>query len=224
MTTASTAGPLRAARQRLSEEERRAQILRATIHVVARHGFEAASASLIARQAGVSKGLIWHYYAGKTDLMKQAVMETMRVIRDEVAASTDPSTPVPGAIRSFIRTVASIRMQRPDEFRAMDRIASRLQEPDGSPSFSQHDYEELYQGQEALFRRGQEDGAFRRFDTRVMAVTYQGAIDAMLSYLDTHPETDVDRYADALADILLAAMARQHGDAKAVGDENGDQV
>ncbi|MGH3167065.1 MAG: TetR/AcrR family transcriptional regulator [Trebonia sp.] len=199
--------PSRAARQRLSEEERRAQILRATIQVVACHGFEAASASLIAEQAGVSKGLIWHYFADKTDLMKQAVVETVRVIRDEVAASAEPSTPVPDAIRTYIRTVASVRRQRPDEFRAMDRITSRLQDPDGSPAFSQRDYEELYRGQEALFRRGQEDGAFRPFDTRVMAVTYQGAVDAMLSYLDTHPEVDADRYASALADLLLAAMA-----------------
>lgn len=212
MTSAPAAGPRRAARQRLSEEERRAQILRATIQVVARHGFEAASASLIAGQAGVSKGLIWHYFAGKTDLMKQAVVETVRVIRDEVAASVDPATPVPDAIRAYVRTVASARKERPEEFRAMDRITSRLQNPDGSPAFSQRDYEELYQGQEALFRRGQADGAFRRFDTRVMAITYQGAVDAMLSYLDAHPETDVGRYADALADILLAAMVRQPGE------------
>jgi AcrR family transcriptional regulator len=180
--------------------------------VVARHGFEAASASLIAEQAGVSKGLIWHYFADKTDLMKQAVVETVRVIRNEVAASADPSTPVPDAFRTYIRKVAFARQERPDEFRAMDRIISPLQEPDGSPAFSQHDYEELYQGQEALFRRGQVEGAFRRFDTRVMAITYQAAIDAMLSYFDTHPETDVDRYASALADILLAAMTRQPGE------------
>jgi AcrR family transcriptional regulator len=43
---------------RVSEEERRRQILRATIHVVAQHGFEAANTSL--QQAGVSKELIWH--------------------------------------------------------------------------------------------------------------------------------------------------------------------
>jgi AcrR family transcriptional regulator len=212
VTSASAAGPPRAARQRLSEDQRRAQILRAAIQVVARHGFEAASASLIAAQAGVSKGLIWHYFTDKTDLMKQAVVETIRVIRDEIAATADPSTPVPDAIRTYIRAAASARKQRPEEFRAMDRITGRLQEPDGSPAFSQHDYEELYQGQEALFGRGQAEGAFRRFDTRVMAITYQAAIDAMLSYLDAHPETDAGRYADALADILLAAMARQPGE------------
>lgn len=211
MTTARDTDPPRAARRRLSEEQRRAQILRATIQVVAHHGFEAATASLIAEQAGVSKGLIWHYFADKTDLMKQAVVAVVRLIRDEVAATVDPSTPVPDAIRTYIRTVASIRRERPDEFRALDRITRRLEEPDGSPAFSQHDYEELYQGQQALFRRGQAEGAFRDLDTRVMAITYQAAVDAMLSYLDSHPDTDVDQYADALADILLASLARRPG-------------
>lgn len=157
----------------------------------------------------MSKALIWHYFADKTDLMKQAVVETVRLIRDEVAAAVDPSTPVPDAIRTYIHTVASVHKERPDEFRAMDRITRRLEEPGGNPAFSQHDYEKLYQGQQALFRRGQAEGAFRDLDTRVMAITYQAAVDAMLSYLDSHPDTNVVQYADALADILLAALARQ---------------
>jgi AcrR family transcriptional regulator len=209
VTTAKDAQPPpRPARRRLSEDERRAQILRATIEVVADRGFEAASASLIAARAGVSKGLIWHYFAGKNDLMKQAVLETVRRIRDEVAAAVDPATPVPDTIRTYIRTVASVRRTRPDEFRGMDRIVRRLEEPDGTPAFSLHDYEELYQGQQSLFRRGQAEGHFRDIDTRVMAITYQAAVDAMLSYLDSHPDTDIDQYADALADLLLAALAR----------------
>jgi AcrR family transcriptional regulator len=208
---AASASSPRPGRRRLSEQERRAQILRATIEVVARHGFEAASASLIAECAGVSKGLIWHYFADKNDLMKQAVVQTVRVIRDEVVASVDAAAPVPDAIRAYIHTVASIRRQRPEEFRALDRITSRLQDSTGAPAFSQQDYEELYLGQETLFRRGQAEGAFRDFDTRVMAVTYQAAVDAMLTYLDLHPEVDVEAYADALADILLGTMLRRPG-------------
>lgn len=212
--SALSASPSRTGRRRLSEHERRAQILRATIEVVARHGFDAASASLIAERAGVSKGLIWHYFADKNDLMKQAVVHTVRVIRDEVVASVDAALPVPDAIRAYIRTVASIRRRRPEAFRALDRITSQLQDADGTPAFSQQDYEELYLGQEALFRRGQAEGAFRDFDTRVMAVTYQAAVDAMLTYLDVNPEVDVDRYAEALADILLGAMRRRPGSAR----------
>jgi AcrR family transcriptional regulator len=99
-------------------------------------------------------GLIWHYFADKGELMKQAVVAAVQAIQGEMAAELDHAAP------------------------------------------------------EALFRRGQAEGLFRSFDMRVMAVTYQGAIDMMLSYVDSHPDTDIDRYADALAGILLAAMAR----------------
>jgi hypothetical protein len=33
------------------------------------------------------------------------------------------------------------------------------------------------------------------------------ALDMMMAYLDSHPGVEAGRYADALADILLTAMA-----------------
>jgi len=196
-------------RRRLGEAERREQILRATVRVVAKLGVDAASAHAIAAEAGVSKGLIWHYFEDKTDLMKQAVIQAARGIRDEVVASVDPQSPAPERIRNYILTVARLRMARQEEFRATDRIAARLENADGTPVFSARDYEELYAGQVTIFRNAQQDGSFGDFDPRVMAVTYQGAIDAMFAYLDSHPDVDVEAYAGSLADILLAAMTRQ---------------
>lgn len=204
--SASPAAAPPGARRRLSEAERRTQILEATVRVVARKGMDAASATAIAAEAGVSKGLIWHYFEDKSDLLKQAVVEAVRGIRDEVVASVDPATPMPDRIRDYVRTVARLRMARAEEFRAMKRIAARLENADGSPVFSSLDYDELYEGQASIFRAAQEDGTFGPFDARVMAVTYQASIDAMFDYLDAHPDADVDAYADALADILIAAM------------------
>jgi AcrR family transcriptional regulator len=94
------------ARQRLGEDERRAQILRATIAVVARTGYDGASASRIAEQAGVSKGLIWHYFADKTDLMKQAVLAATAAIRDDKATEVKDSAPADEVIRASIRWLA----------------------------------------------------------------------------------------------------------------------
>ena len=207
MTSASSERPKRAAaRRRLGEEERRAQILQATIVVVSRHGFEGAAASMVAEQAGVSKGLIWHYFTDKGDLMKQAVVAAVQAIQSEMAADLDGSAPVTDLIRASIRWLAAASKTHRDEFNALNQITRSLRAPDGTPAFSLADYEDIYQAYESLFRRGQAEGAFRTFDTRVMAVTYQGAIDMMLSYIDSHPDTDTDHYADALADILLAAM------------------
>lgn len=202
MTTSSAERP----RQRLSEEERRTQILRATFLVVARHGFEGASANRIAEQAGVSKGLIWHYFADKTDLLKQALMSTMTSLGDELHRQLDPAATVPDRIRAHLRWVAAWARDHPDEYRAMDELVRKLRTVDGEPVFTLGDYERSYQQYEEGYRRAQADGIFRQFDRRVMAVTYQAAIDSMLSYLSAHPDLDPDRYAAELAETLLAAM------------------
>ena len=59
-----------------------------------------------------------------------------------------------------------------------------------------------------LFQRGQDEGRLRgSIDTRYLAVAYQGAVDAMLAYLDSRPDTDAEAYAATVADILLTGIA-----------------
>ncbi|MEV4421525.1 TetR/AcrR family transcriptional regulator [Patulibacter sp. NPDC049589] len=205
---ATPGGPAAAPRRRLGEDVRRAQIIRATILVVAEGGFDGASANAIAARAGVSKGLLWRYFADKHDLMRQAVIGTVEALRDAIAAELDLTAPVPDVIRAAIRRAAALSGTHREELRAVNQIIHSLRTADGSPAFDLGDYEGTYLAQETLFRRGQEEGSLRPFDTRVMAVTYQGAIDAMLAYVDSHPQVDVGAYADALADVLLAGMAR----------------
>jgi AcrR family transcriptional regulator len=191
----------------LAVEERRAQIVRAALTVVAERGYARASASAIATAAGVSKGLLWHHFADKDDLMKQAVLATLERLNSELADQIDVTAPPPDIIRAAIGWIASWSVRHRAELRAMDQITRVLRDTEGEPAFSLADYEDNYRRQEALFRRGQELGCFRAFDTRVMAVTYQRAIDMMLSYVDSHPDTDVEQYADALVDIVLAAVS-----------------
>ncbi len=85
----------------------------------------------------------------------------------------------------------------------MRAIVDNMRHPDGTHRLGLKEYEQTYRLQAALFQRGQDEGSLRRLDTRYLAVTYQGAVDAMLSYLDAHPDTDADRYATTVADILL---------------------
>lgn len=200
-------------RRRLGEDERREQILRATVAVVADDGYTAASIGRIAERAGVSKGLVFHYFADKGDLMEQTVKVTAAAIRETVAAELDLSAPVTDVIRAAIRRAAALTTTHRTELNAVDRITRNLRAPDGTPRLDLTVYEETYRAQEELFRRGQAEGSLRPFDTRVMAVTYQGAIDMMLGYLEAYPDTDVARYADELADLLLAGMTPGPGPA-----------
>lgn len=212
-TRRSEPRPRQRTRQRLGEEVRRTQIIKATLAVVAELGYESASLARIAERAEVSKGLVSHYFTDRDHLMETVAKTTLAAMRQTVADSLVLTDPVPEVIRAAIHRAAGLGTTHRAELAAMRQISINLRGADGTPRLGLDAYEETYQGQEALFRRGQEEGTLRDFETRVMAVTYQGAIDMMLAYLHAHPEIDVHHYADALADLVLAAVSHPRTDA-----------
>ena len=56
-------------------EDRREQIIEAALRVFARKGFNGATNKDIAREAGITPGLIYHYFESKEDLLKAAIEE-----------------------------------------------------------------------------------------------------------------------------------------------------
>jgi AcrR family transcriptional regulator len=198
--------PSEAPRQRLDEDRRRAQIIAAAVETLDDSGYEAASLTSIAARAGVSKGLIWHYFTGKDDLMSATAEAVLATLTSSVADGLDLTAPVPDIIRAALRRAADLSRTHRKELNAVNRIVYNLCSPDGTPQVALDYYEATYRAQESLFRRGQEEGSLRDFDTRVMAVTYQGAVDMMLGYLAEHPEIEPHAYADALAELLLGGI------------------
>ncbi|MEJ3653254.1 TetR/AcrR family transcriptional regulator [Actinomycetes bacterium KLBMP 9759] len=196
-------------RRRLAEDVRRAEIIEATVAVVGESGYQSASLARIAERAMVSKGLVSHHFGDREHLMELAARTTLVTLTDAVTTSLVTTGPVPEVIRAAIHRAARLPATHGVELGALRQIIANLRDPDGGSRFGLADYREIYRAQENLFRRGQDEGAFRSFDTGVMALTYQGAIDTMLTYLHEHPEADPDSYADELADLMIAAMAHR---------------
>jgi len=198
----------RAPRRRLGAEERRRQLIAATVSVLSRCGYQNTSLGAIASEAGVSKGLLWHYFADGDDLMEQTARVTLVDLRETVARDIDLSAEIPEVIRAAIRRAAALRESHSAELRAVREIVQNLRAPDGTLRFGLNDYEETYALQAALFQRGKDEASLRSsVDTRYLAVTYQGAVDAMLAYHDSYPGTDAETYAAAVADMLLTGIA-----------------
>jgi AcrR family transcriptional regulator len=207
-TGTSNGGPAETARRRrrLGEAERRAQIVAGCVEVLAAEGYENASLARIADAAGVSKGLVSHYFTDRDTLMEQVAISTVAALREAVAAQIDPAADVLEVVTAAVHLAAGIGRTHAVQIRAIEEIVHNLRDADGRPRLDLRAYEETYRAQEQLFRRGQAEGTLRGFDTRVMAVTYQGAIDTMIAYLDAHPEADPDHHAGELAALLVAAM------------------
>jgi len=78
---------------RLKVGERRRQLLESGTDLFTRYAFDELSMATIAREAGVSKALLYHYFPSKADLFEA----TMRQAAEEIAARTEPDPDLPPA-------------------------------------------------------------------------------------------------------------------------------
>lgn len=69
--TSTTPAPT--TRSRLSPEERRTQLLEMGVRLFSEHAIEDFSIDLLAEQAGVSRGLLYHYFGGKQEYYEAVV-------------------------------------------------------------------------------------------------------------------------------------------------------
>lgn len=62
---------------------RRDQLIRATVEVIRDHGFADATIARISRRAGLSGGIIAHYFGGKTELLVASMRWLLRELQTE---------------------------------------------------------------------------------------------------------------------------------------------
>jgi AcrR family transcriptional regulator len=88
--TATMAGP---AYSRLQTDERRRQLLEAGARVFTERSYDDASMAEVARAAGISKGLLYHYFPSKRDLF----VATLEAAAAELQEITQPDPDLPPA-------------------------------------------------------------------------------------------------------------------------------
>ena len=77
---------------RLQTDERRRQLLEAGAKVFTERSYEDASMAEVAREAGISKGLLYHYFPSKRDLFVATLEAAAAELRE--ITQPDPSLPV----------------------------------------------------------------------------------------------------------------------------------
>jgi len=179
---------------------RRAQILDATIEVIADEGYAKASFGRIAERAGLSSTrLISYHFAGKDDLVCAVVEHVVREIGGFVGARVMAETTAAGRLRAYIEGVVTFADEHRRPMRALLQVVLSGAWNDGTagPSDTSHLEEILLSGQRA--------GEFRNFDVRVMAATVQRAVEGVPFQLMSEPDLNCGAYAAALVDLFARA-------------------
>jgi AcrR family transcriptional regulator len=98
------AGP---AYSRLQTDERRRQLLEAGARVFTEHSYDDASMAEVARAAGISKGLLYHYFPSKRDLFVATLEAAAAELRE--ITQPDPALPIleqlAGALDAYLRWI-----------------------------------------------------------------------------------------------------------------------
>ena len=190
------------------EKARRAQIVECAIAAIAELGYANASLAEIARRAGVSKGVISYYFAGRRELVEEVVKAVLATATDAMRPRIIAERSVAGMLRAYLTTNLEFLGSHHDYIRALLNIAAGARTDDGKAIVEFAVSEQAVRALEKLLRRGQERGEFRQFSTKAMAVTIRNAIDGVASQLTIDPKLDLKSYVNELATMFDLATRK----------------
>lgn len=102
----------------VDHDARRAEIVRATWRIIARHGFESATMREIAAEAGYANGALKPYFATKNDLLRATYQFVFEQTNDRASAAHDDESGL-DALTRFCREVLPLDATRIDEARVV---------------------------------------------------------------------------------------------------------
>ena len=85
------------------EEARRRQIIDKAIGTIATRGYSGASLAEIAREAGISKGVISYHFAGKGELLEEILARLLREPAEFIKQQVDSAGSALDRVRAYVR-------------------------------------------------------------------------------------------------------------------------
>ncbi len=193
-----------------TEVARRAQIIECAIETIAELGYGQASLAQIGQRAGISKGVITYYFSTKEELIEQVFAEIYtggaKYMGPRIAAQPTARQKLLTYLQTNVEYIGAHRTR----MLAIIEIVLNFRKKDGQLRYDLPEEEPVLTALETLLRKGQQDGEFREFDTRVMALTIRRAIDAIPPLLAAQPNLDVDAYARELVTLFDHATRKDH--------------
>jgi TetR/AcrR family transcriptional regulator, fatty acid metabolism regulator protein len=162
----------------IAQEEKRRQILAAAVRVFARKGYHTARVGDIAEEAGVSHGLLYHYFAGKESVLEAVFRESWGELLEAIEAVERADLPAEEQLRQTAAIVLRTWKHRPEDVRVLVREIAR------SPELHRRFDElgRLFAAIERIVVRGQKEGAFRAdLDARLASWIFYGGLEEILT-------------------------------------------
>jgi AcrR family transcriptional regulator len=194
-----------------TEAARRAQIIGATIGVIADLGFRKATFAKIKERAGLSSTrMISYHFTNKAGLM-QAVLSTVvetknEFLKERTGGGVDPADR-PGYLRAHIETSIAFLRAYPECVRVLTEMVANADDADGWVMTKVLVDDMRVHGLARQLKQGQAEGRFGAFTPEVMAMSIAQAIDGVAVAYAADPSLDLEQYGREVADTFVKATA-----------------
>lgn len=203
----SSVSPPDRKRHSFIEVARRAQIIACAIDTIAELGYGQASLAKIAKRAEISKSVISYHFTNKDVLIQQVVNEIYATASASISPRIDAETTAAGVLRTFIEASAEFYRSHHKHMLVLMDIWANARKESGTHLDTTVHASELT-NLEIVLNQGQQDGEFRAFSSRVMAVTVRQALNGLLLLLRDDPNLDLDAYTEELVTIFDSATRK----------------
>jgi len=205
-----------------SRARRRLHILRVATEMFARQGYRKTSMDEVAQRAGVAKGTLYTYYATKNELLIGAVALEKREHIGDAMALLDPKLPAAERLRGWLMAVLLMPARMPLAaalLRGDQEMAAVMAElPAALGAQVEQNRTDFLS---TIIDEAARPHAFTPSELRDRAAVLTG-----LAYLSTHLQSEhvrggvsMERYAEILADTLVAGLRNPRGASDPQGDE-----
>ncbi|MCB0126379.1 MAG: TetR/AcrR family transcriptional regulator [Caldilineaceae bacterium] len=96
-------------------EDKRTAILDATLRLISQHGFHGTAMAKVAAEAGVSAGIIYHYFKSKDELIDELYVTIKRRSATAILVNVTPEIPLPSQLRLALRNILRYFVRHPME-------------------------------------------------------------------------------------------------------------
>jgi AcrR family transcriptional regulator len=195
----------------VTEAARRAQIIGATIGVIADLGYRKATFAKIKERAGLSSTrMISYHFTNRAGLM-QSVLSTVvetknEFLEERTGGGVDPADR-PGYLRAHIETSIAFLRSYPECVRVLTEMAANADDAEGWTMTKILIDDMRVHGLARQLKQGQAEGLFGDFTPEVMAMSIAQAIDGVAAAYAADPSLDLEQYGREVANTFVKATA-----------------
>ena len=188
-------------------DERRAQIMQASLACFARKGYHRTTMDDIVAESGLSKGTLYWYFKSKDDLFAAAIMSLLMDIGQEAFAALEQCTTASDKLRALAQAMVNFCKEAEGFFSLFLEFwaSSPRREEAGQLWVSMLvQYKDLVVG---IIEEGVRNGEFKPVDAEQLAWVMMAAYDGLAAYIMFIPDMDLERISQVFVETLLGGLA-----------------